>query len=85
MARLEAGSTSLKPPAPAVKTAVRLVNDYPSDLSLILNGASHRLKQGETKTVDVPPGSFTYELIAEGATPITRTIRAEETVTLRIK
>ncbi len=85
MTRLEAGSTSLKPSAPAVKTAVRLVNDYPSDLSLILNGASHRLKQGEAKTVDVPPGSFTYELIADGATAITRIIRAEETVTLRIK
>ncbi len=91
VARLEPGRVALSPAAPApmpaaaTKTAVRLVNDYPSELSLILNGASHRLKPGETKSVDVSPGSFTYELIADGAKPITRTIRDDETVTLRIK
>lgn len=87
--RTEPGRTALSPPAPmpapATKSAVKLVNDYPTDLSIILNGTSHRLKPGETKTVSVPPGSFTYELIADGATAITRTIRDDETVTLRIK
>ena len=85
LTRLETASTSQKPAAPAVKAVVRLVNDYPNELSLILNGTSYRLKAGETKSVDVPPGNFVYELIADGARPITRAIRDDETVTLRIK
>lgn len=87
--RIEPGRTALSPPAPmpapATKSAVKLVNDYPTDLSIILNGTSHRLKPGETKLVNVSAGTFTYELIAEGAAAITRNIRDDETVTLRIK
>jgi hypothetical protein len=80
-----AGGNPIVAPGTANRSAVRLVNDYPSELSIILNGTSHRLRPGETKAVDVPPGRFTYELIAEGAKAVTRTIRDDETVTLRIK
>ncbi len=64
---------------------VRIVNDYPTDTSLIVNGKSYRLAQGETRTVEVPPGSYTYELLHAGSQPTTSTIKEGETVTLRIR
>lgn len=72
------------PTAPA-KSFVRIVNDYQTDMTLILNRASHRLSPGEWKTVEVPPGSYTYELLVPGGQPVTSTLKDGETVTLRIK
>jgi hypothetical protein len=40
---------------------------------------------GETKTVEVPVGSYTYELLGSGSQPTTSTVRDAETVTLRIR
>jgi len=80
-------STSGFGPAPAVvsKSTVRIVNDYPVDMSLMINGKSHRLSPGEVKMVDVTPGSYTYELLSAGAQETKSAIKEGETVTLRIR
>jgi hypothetical protein len=72
-------------PTPATKSVVRVVNDYPTELRIYVNNQGHVLKPGETRAIDVPAGKFTYELLAEGSKPISRDIRDDETVTLRIK
>ena len=50
----------------------------------LVNGRSHRLAPGEARTVEVPPGSYTYELLHAGAQPKTAAIKDGETVTLRV-
>ena len=64
---------------------VRIINDYPTEMSMIVNGRSHRVPAGQTVTVDVPPGSFTYELLHAGSNPTTTTVKEGETMTLRIR
>ena len=66
------------------RAIVRLVNDYPTDVSMMVNGRSHRLAPGEVKTVEVPAGSYTYELLHAGALSKTAAIKDGETVTLRV-
>lgn len=78
-------STSGFGPTAPTKSSVRIVNDYPTDMTLILNRASHRLAPGEIKTIEVPSGSYTYELLVPGGHPVTSTLKDGETVTLRIK
>lgn len=69
---------------PTAKAFVRLVNDYPTDVSMMVNGRSHRMAPGEVKTVEVPVGSYTYELLHAGAQSKTAAIKDGETVTLRV-
>jgi hypothetical protein len=64
---------------------VRIVNDYPTEMSMIVNGRSHRVPPGQTVTVDVPAGRFTYELLHAGASPTATTVKDGETMTLRIR
>lgn len=64
---------------------VRIVNDYPTEMSMIVNGRSYRVPPGQTTTVDVPPGSFNYELLHAGSAQKTTTVREGETMTLRIR
>jgi uncharacterized phage infection (PIP) family protein YhgE len=69
----------------AARSHVRIVNDYPTELSLMVNGRSYRMLPGESRTIDVPPGSYTYELLHAGSQPTTSAIKDGETVTLRIR
>jgi hypothetical protein len=69
----------------AARSHVRIVNDYPTELSLMVNGRSYRMQPGESRTVDVPPGGYTYELLHAGSHPTTSSIKDGETVTLRIR
>jgi hypothetical protein len=64
---------------------VRIVNDYPTEMSMIVNGRSYRVPPGQATTVDVPPGSFTYELLHAGSAQKATTVREGETMTLRIR
>jgi hypothetical protein len=90
------GTAAFYPPGPAPGPApipgaafgrafVRIVNDYPVEASMVVNGRSYRLPPGQTATVEVPPGSYTYELLHAGSFPTTSNIREGETVTLRIR
>jgi hypothetical protein len=73
-------------PGAGPKGFVRLVNEYSVEVSLLLNGRAHRLTPGETRTVEVPSGDYTYELLQAStpSQPVTSKIKDGETITLRI-
>lgn len=86
--------TSLRPPTPnpsaavdpkAGKGTVRVVNEYPVQISIVVNGTSYRVAPTKTLDVDVAAGEFTYQLLESGAASTKSTIKEKETVTLRIK
>ena len=64
---------------------IRLINEYATDVKIVVNGTSHDLKSNELKEVAVPAGEFVYELLATGAAKTTSTIKDTERVTLRIR
>lgn len=82
--------TSLKPaigsPAPiALKGIVKVVNDYPVEITMLINEKTYRVAPNTKVEVEVPAGEFTYQLLQSGA-PVTKSaIKDKETVTLRIK
>ena len=67
------------------KSTVRIVNEYPVQISMIVNGKSHRLEPNETKLVEITAGSYTYELLHAGAQATNGVIKDGETITLRIR
>jgi len=75
------------PSTPVVvnQATVRLVNEYQTEVSLIVNGVSYRLLPGEVRSLSIPAGSYSYELLAPGSRAQTSTIKDGETVTLRIR
>jgi len=91
------GQTSLRPgstggPAPgaiidprAAKGIIRVVNEYPVQISIVVNGTSYRVAPTKTMDVEVPAGEFTYQLLESGAASTKSVIKEKETVTLRIK
>jgi hypothetical protein len=72
-------------PLTGPKGVVRIVNEYPVEISLLVNGKSYRVAPSESRSIDVPSGSYTYELLQSGAAATTSPIRDGETVTLRIR
>ncbi len=67
------------------KATVRIVNEYPVPISMMVNGSSHRVEPSASKSVDVPAGAYTYELLHAGSQATTATIKENDSVTLRIK
>ena len=91
------GQTSLRPgtspgtaPSGALdpragKGTVRVVNEYPVQISIVVNGTSYRVAPTRSLDVDVPAGEFSYQLLESGAASTKSVIKEKETVTLRIK
>ena len=69
----------------AGKSKVRLVNEYAVRISIVVNGTSHQLDAKQMKDLEVPAGSFNYQLLADGADKVSSNIKEGETVTLRIR
>ena len=86
--RLQDGSrvSAFGPPvdqAPPLTGRIQLVNQYPTMMSVTINRVSHRLMPSETEVVQVPAGTFSYEVL--GVTPQRiRTVNANETFTVQI-
>src|SRR5262249_1356030 len=79
-------STSLRPGATITnRGTVRVVNDYPVEISIVINGRSYRVAANTTTNVDVPVGEFTYQLLQSGASEVRSRIAEKEVVTLRVK
>lgn len=95
LSQLKSQSSSLRPPAtggtgPDIKPVpakgiVRIVNEYPVQISIVVNGTSYRVAPTKSVDVDVAAGDFTYQLLESGAAPTRSVIKDKETVTLRIK
>lgn len=69
----------------AGKATVRVVNEYPVQVSIVVNGTSYRVAPSKSVDIEVPAGEFTYQLLESGAGLTRSSIREKETVTLRIK
>lgn len=81
-----AGASPLaKPAATAARGVVRIVNEYPIEISIAVNGVAYRLEPSARRDVDVAEGSFKYQLITSGGSETERSIREGETVTLTIR
>jgi hypothetical protein len=90
----QTSSTSLRPapipptPIPEIKTGkgiVKIVNDYPIEISMVINGISYRVAPSQARDVEIPVGEFSYQLVQSGAAATPSHIKEKETVTLRIK
>ena len=84
-------STSLKPtpsiPALTGKATVRVINDYPVEITLVVNNGSYRVAANTALDIPVPVGDFTYQLLNSGTSlaPVKSPIAEKEVVKLRIK
>jgi hypothetical protein len=87
-------TTALRPTvgAPGVpevkpKGIVKIINEYPVEISMVINGAapSYRVAPNTTLEVEVPAGDFTYQLLQSGAPATKSVIKDKEVVKLRIK
>jgi hypothetical protein len=88
-------TTALRPSTggtPAVdalagKGTVRVVNDYPVEITIVVNERSHRIAPNTKLDIPVPVGDFSYQLLSAGSnlTPVKSVIKEKEVVTLRIK
>lgn len=78
-------SPTLPPASPfAGKGLVRLVNDFSSEVTLVLNGVTYRIPPRQTVDVSLPAGEFSYQLLEAGGTLVRKPIREQELVILRI-
>jgi len=80
--------TSLRPavvPEAKPKGIVKVVNEYPIEISIVVNEKSYRVAPNTKIEVEVPAGEFTYQLLQAGGTAVRSVIKDKETVTLRIK
>jgi hypothetical protein len=80
--------TALRPevkPEVKPKGVVKVVNEYPVEISMVINEKSYRVAPGSKIEVEVPAGDFTYQLLQSGAAATRSPIKEKETVTLRIK
>ena len=90
--KMRGQSSSFRPSVPntiadpkAGKGTVRVVNEYPVQISIVVNGTSYRVAPSKTLDVDVAAGEFSYQLLESGAASTKSVIKEKETVTLRIK
>jgi hypothetical protein len=79
------GSSPLTGPAVNPHATVRLVNDFPTDVTVVLNGVVHQIAPAQKKEVAVAPGEFGYALPQSGGVESKARIRENETVTVRIR
>ncbi len=80
--------TALRPGTPPdIKPmgTVKIINDYPIEVSIVINDKSYRVAPNKVLDVEVPAGEFTYQLLQSGAPATKSIIRDKETVRLRIK
>ena len=67
------------------KGTIRIVNEYPTEVSLLLNGKAYRVESNEVKSIEIPAGNYSYELLQSGAQAVSSSIKDSESVTLRIR
>ena len=63
---------------------VRLTNEFLEEMSVVVNGVSYRLLPGQTRTIQVPPGLFTYQVLQLQRTIQERMIEPGEEKPIRI-
>lgn len=86
---LKSQTSSLKPSVGTPETkptgTVKIINEYPVEISIVVNDKSYRVAPSKVLDVEVPAGDFTYQLLTAGAQATKSVIQKGETVRLRIK
>jgi archaellum component FlaC len=82
---LRPGNVPLIPDPMAGKGIIKIVNEYPVAISMVINGTSYPVQPTKVVDVAVPAGEFVYQLLQSGNAATRSTIKEKETVTLRIK
>jgi hypothetical protein len=89
-------STSLSPGTPGAGTpgaatpamgTVKIINDYPVEITMMVNNGTYRVAPKAELTVHVPVGEFSYQLLNSGAslTPTRAVITEKEPIRLRVR
>lgn len=63
---------------------VRFINEFPEEMSVVVNNRSYRLLPGQERLFPVTPGEFTYQVLQLQRDAQVRRIAADETKTIRI-
>ena len=63
---------------------VKLTNEFVEEMSVVVNGTAYRLLPGQSRTINVTPGPFTYQVLQLQRTPQERMIAADEEKPIRI-
>ena len=87
--KVEAGTTTALRPQSDTSSyrgqgRVRFINEYPEEMSVVVNGRPFRLPPGQERLVPVAPGEFTYQVLNIQRTEQVREIQADETKNIRI-
>ena len=87
--KVDGGSTTaLRPEYDATtfrgQGRVRFINEYPEEMSVVVNGRAYRLLPGQERLVAVTPGDFTYQVLNVQRDSQVRRIVADETKNIRI-
>jgi len=77
----EAGSA----PVDTATGRVEMVNTYPTEVGIVVNGRTYRVRPGEIRVTEpIPTGTFTYEVL-NYAPQRTRTLAANKTYTIVVR
>ena len=64
---------------------IRLVNTYPTQMTVIINERSYRLEPGADRIIDKQPaGTFTYQVLGVQPELLVRNLAANETYTIMV-
>ena len=72
------------PEGPSRLATVKLSNEYPEMMYVDVNGVDYQLPPGQTRTIKLDPGIFTYQVMQLQSVPQQRTIGANEEKSIRI-
>ncbi|MBL8799059.1 MAG: hypothetical protein JNM56_34555 [Planctomycetia bacterium] len=86
VASLKAGAGSRTAfSSPATAGRIRLVNTFPSQMTVIVNERSYRLAPGATEMLEnIPAGQFTYQVLGVQPDLLVRTLSPNETFTITV-
>lgn len=71
-------------PPPSVDGRIQLTNAWFESKTVIVDGVAYRLAPGETRTINKPAGTFSYEVVGVTQPGQVRTVTAGETFNIRI-
>jgi hypothetical protein len=75
--------TSFAPLAPGMGR-LRVMNEYNTQISVIVNGTGYKLTAGEGKDFDLKPGAFTYQVLDAQDELQSRSVNLGEIITVRV-
>ena len=84
----DSAPTPMPGPKPAfldARASVRIVNEFPVPISLKVNEVAYRVEPNDSKLVEVPAGTYSYELLNTDSPVVVRTLKENQSETLRIK